>query len=136
MTFAPEYLDVTVPAYASFRHPVRRGHKAFAYVVQGKGYFDEEKDSFAHEVVGNNYFDLDRECLCSAETLILYEDGEHISVTATDEPLRFLLISGRPIGEPVAWYGPIVMNTQEELRVAFDEYRRGTFVKHKTPIRE
>jgi quercetin 2,3-dioxygenase len=132
----PEYLDVTVPAHANFAHPVKRGHNAFAYVVEGKGYFDEEKDSFAHEVVGRNYFDLSRECICGSETLILYEDGEYVSITAADEPLRFLLVSGRPIGEPVAWYGPIVMNTQEELRIAFDEYREGSFIKHKTPLRE
>ena len=53
-----------------------------------------------------------------------------LSITARDSLLRFLLVSGRPIGEPVAWYGPIVMNTQEELRVAFDEYKKGTFIKH------
>jgi quercetin 2,3-dioxygenase len=89
---------------------------ALAYVMAGKGYFDEERDSFAHEVVGENYFDMGRECLCSSETLILYEDGENVSIMAQDEPLRFLLISGRPLGEPVAWYGPVAMNTQEELK--------------------
>jgi redox-sensitive bicupin YhaK (pirin superfamily) len=105
-------------------------------VIEGKGYFDEERDSFGHQVVGRNYFDLDRECSCVNESLILYEDGDHVSISAKDGPVRFLLVSGRPIGEPVAWYGPIVMNTQEELRVAFDEYRKGTFIKHKTPLRE
>lgn len=136
IVIAPEYLDVTVPAQATFTHPIRRSHKAFAYVIDGKGYFDEERDSFAHEVIGRNYFDLDRECVCGIENLVLYEDGDHVSISATSEPLRFLLISGAPLGEKIAWYGPIVMNTQEELRVAFDEYRRGTFVKHTTPIRE
>ncbi len=131
----PEYLDVTVPAHAHFTHAVKRGHTAFAYVLEGKGYFDDERDSFAHEVVGKSYFDLDRECVCNSETLILYEEGDHVSIAATDELLRFLLISGKPIGEPIAWYGPIVMNTQKELQVAFDEYRSGTFIKHKKPIR-
>jgi hypothetical protein len=125
----PEYLDVAVPAGSSFVHPIGRGHTVFAYVIEGKGYFDEEMDSFGHEVVGKNYFDLDRECVCDNESLILYEDGDYVSITAEDEPLRFLLISGRPLGEPVAWYGPIVMNTREELRTAFDEYRKGTFIK-------
>lgn len=131
----PEYLDVTVPARADFTHPIERGHTALAYVIKGKGFFDDERDSFAHDVVGRNYFDLDRECLCDAETLILYGDGNHVSISAKDEPLRFLLVSGKPIGEPVAWYGPIVMNTREELKVAFDEYRSGTFIKYKAPGR-
>lgn len=132
----PEYLDVSVPSGSTFIHPIKRGHTAFAYVVEGKGYFDDNLDSFSHEVVGRNYFDFDRECICSTEDLILYEDGEQVSISAKDSLLRFLLISGRPIGEPVAWYGPIVMNTQEELKIAFDEYRNGTFIKHKTPKHE
>ncbi|MGO9315133.1 MAG: pirin family protein [Syntrophobacteraceae bacterium] len=132
----PEYLDVSVPSGSAFTHPIKRGHTAFAYVIEGKGYFDDDLDSFSHEVVGNNYFDLDRECICSNGTLILYGDGEKVSVSAKDSLLRFLLVSGRPIGEPIAWYGPIVMNTQEELRIAFDEYKKGTFIKHKKPLRE
>jgi redox-sensitive bicupin YhaK (pirin superfamily) len=132
----PEYLDVTVPVDTNFTHRIKRGHTAFAYVIQGRGYFDDDRDSFSHEVVGKNYFDLDRECVCGDETLVLYEDGDQVSISAKDEPLRFLLVSGRPIGEPISWYGPIVMNTQEELRVAFDEYRKGTFIKNKKPLRE
>lgn len=126
----PEYLDVFVPANANFKHPIKRGHTAFAYVIEGKGYFDEDRDSFSHEVVGKNYFDLDSDCLCGDETLVLYEDGDHVSISAKDEPVRFLLVSGKPVGEPIAWRGPIVMNTREELRIAFDEYQSGTFIKH------
>ncbi len=126
----PEYLDVSMPSGSSFVHPVKRGHTAFAYVIDGKGYFDGNRDSFSHEVVGRNYFDLDRECICGDGDLVLYEDGDQVSISAGDSRLRFLLVSGRPIGEPVAWYGPIVMNTQEELKTAFDEYRKGTFIKH------
>ncbi len=126
----PEYLDVTVPAETTFTHPIRRGYTAFAYVVEGEGYFDPERNAFAHEVVGENYFDMKRDCACSAENLVLYGDGEAVAVTAQASPVRFLLASGRPIGEPVAWYGPIVMNTQEELRVAFEEYEKGTFIRH------
>ncbi len=119
-------------AGALFTHRVKPGHRAFAYVIEGSGYFDEQRDSFAFEVVGANYFDTERECRISAETMVLYEDaGEEITVTADKSPARFLLISGKPIDEPIAWYGPIVMNTQEELKTAFEEYRNGTFIKNK-----
>ena len=64
-------------------------------------------------------------------TLVLFDDGDQVVVVTEDEPVRFLLISGKPLREPVAWYGPIVMNTQEELRIAFNEYQKGTFIKHK-----
>jgi quercetin 2,3-dioxygenase len=126
----PEYLDVTVPAGATFTHPVDRGKKAFAYVIEGDAYFDQSRDAYTHEVVGQNYFDYKRSCICGNQTLVLFDDGDEVSVTAENNGVRFLLVSGRPIGEPVAWYGPIVMNTQEELKVAFQEYRDGTFLKH------
>ena len=126
----PEYLDVTVPGGTTFTHPVRRGQNALAYVIEGEGYFDQGRDSYGHEVIGANYFDLKRSCICKDQTVVLYGDGDEVSVTSEREGVRFLLISGRPIGEPVAWYGPIVMNTQEELRLAFEEYQSGTFIKH------
>ena len=125
----PEYLDVTVPPETVFTHGIRRGHKAFAYVVDGEGYFDPERNAYAHEVVGMNYFDMNRNCACTAEDLILYGAGEAVTITTQARPVRFLLVSGRPIGEPVAWYGPIVMNTQEELQRAFEEYQQGSFIK-------
>ncbi len=125
----PEYLEVSVPAGGEFHHPIRRGHTALAYVIAGEGYFDPERDAYAHEVVGANYFDFDRRCVCGDRTIILYGDGDEVAVAAPDSPVRFLLISGLPIGEPVAWYGPIVMNTQEELQIAFKEYQEGTFIK-------
>jgi len=127
----PEYLDVTVPPKKSFSHKIGKGHTAFAYVIEGSGYFDLDRDSYAYEVEGANYFDFKRECLFGPENLIIFGDGEEVLVSTQDQPVRFLLVSGKPIEEPVAWYGPIVMNTQEELRVAFEEYERGTFVKHK-----
>ena len=110
----PEYLDVAVPAQVEFRHPTKPGHTVFAYVIEGQGYFDETKK----HPIGNG-------------TVCLYTDGDHLLVTTAEEPVRFLLISGKPIGEPVAWYGPIVMNSDEELQLAFEEYRKGTFIKHK-----
>jgi redox-sensitive bicupin YhaK (pirin superfamily) len=63
--------------------------------------------------------------------MVLYGDGDQVSVTPEKNTVRFLLVSGSPIGEPVAWYGPIVMNTQEELKLAFEEYQNGTFIKHE-----
>ncbi|MHB8843733.1 MAG: pirin family protein [Nitrospirota bacterium] len=111
----PEYLDVTVPAGAEFTHDTKRGHTVLAYVIEGAGQFDREKSG-----------SMKNGRLC------LYEDGDRCVITAEKEPVRFLLISGKPINEPVAWYGPIVMNTEEELETAFEEYRNGTFLKHKT----
>jgi len=125
----PEYLDVTVPAGVTFTHPMKRGRNAFAYVIEGEGYFDPGRDAFGHEVVGSNYFDFNRSCVCGNETIIHYGDGEEVSISAEKNGLRFLLASGNPIGESVAWYGPIVMNTPEELRIAFEEFQNGTFIK-------
>ena len=127
----PEYLDVSVPAGTIFTHTVKPGHTVFAYIIEGEAYFDKGQDSFAYEVEGANYFDFKRECLIAQESVVLYADGDGIQVTAKDKPVRFLLVSGRPLHEPVAWYGPIVMNTQEELKTAFEDYDRGTFIRNK-----
>ena len=104
---------IILAADAVFTHPVKPGFTVLAYVIDGQGYFDEEGD------------------LLSNGELAWYHAGGKITVSATDKSVRFLLISGKPIGEPVAWYGPIVMNTQEELQLAFEEYNNGTFIKHK-----
>lgn len=127
----PEYLDVRVPARSRFLHTVRPGHTVFAYVIEGKGYFDQGRDSYAYEIEGANYFDFERNCLIGPESMVMFDDGDQLTFTAADEDVRFLLVSGKPIREPVAWYGPVVMNTQDELRIAFEEYRNGTFIKHK-----
>jgi redox-sensitive bicupin YhaK (pirin superfamily) len=109
----PEYLDVTLPANTTFIHSTPKSHTVFAYVHAGKGRFDE----VASDMLGNR-------------SLVLFEEGERVSVTAGDKGLSFLLVAGKPLGEPVAWGGPIVMNTQEELQNAFDEFKNGTFIKH------
>jgi redox-sensitive bicupin YhaK (pirin superfamily) len=127
----PEYLDITVPPRTEFVHYTKRQHNVFAYVIEGRGSFCKEKNPFAYEEVGENYFDIQRDRFIGNGTLVLFDKGDEIIVMTEDEPVRFLLISGIPIGEPVAWYGPIVMNSQEELRIAFEEYRNGTFIKHK-----
>jgi redox-sensitive bicupin YhaK (pirin superfamily) len=115
------YLDVTVPSETIFEHNVKKGYTTFAYVSDGEGYFDEDK---------NNSI--------SSEHLVLYEDGDAISVSTKNKPVRFLLISGKPLKEPVAWGGPIVMNTQKELDHAFEELQKGTFIKFKgnTSVKE
>jgi redox-sensitive bicupin YhaK (pirin superfamily) len=126
----PEYIDVKVPAQTEYIHPTKAGHTVFAYVIGGKACFCKEKNPFAYEMEGVNYFDLQRSPFVTDANLVLFGEGEHVVVSTEDEPVRFLLMSGKPIGEPVAWYGPIVMNTQEQLQIAFEEYSSGTFIKH------
>ncbi len=127
----PTYMDVTIPPNTTFTHPVPRGQTAFAYIFDGAAYFDPNRDSYSFDMKGKNYFDFKRECLLGSETLIVYEDGDEVAITTTEKSARFLFGAARPLREPVAWYGPIVMNTQEELRIAFDEFAKGTFLKHK-----
>jgi redox-sensitive bicupin YhaK (pirin superfamily) len=129
---APEYLDVSMPAGSEFTHAVKPGHTAVAYVLQGEGFFDERRDAFSRQMFGAGWWDSAPRCVCGAESLVLYEkEGDHVAISTEKQPVRFLLLSGRPLGEPVAWYGPIVMNTQEELRVAFEEYQNGTFIRSR-----
>ncbi|MFC1580909.1 pirin family protein [Thermodesulfobacteriota bacterium] len=109
-----EYLDISLEPHTVFNHPSPAGNTTFAYIFDGAGYFDPR-----------------RETLVSSEHLVLFQDGDSVRITSADDSLRFLLISGRPIEEPVAWHGPIVMNNQEELDLAFKEYRNGTFIKHR-----
>jgi len=125
----PEYLDVAVPPGATFTHPTPRGHTVFAYVIGGRGVFCRQKDAYSHETEGAGYFDMDPGALPEDRQLVLFGDGDSVTVAAEQDPVRFLLISGRPLREPIAWRGPIVMNTQAELRVAFEELERGTFIK-------
>lgn len=127
----PEYLDIELPAGKTFIHPVKAGHTVFAYVIDGKAYFDPARTPLAHDTAGVNYFDMQPPCACGDGSLILFNDGTNVTVTTDKDPVRFLLISGKPLGEPIAWYGPIVMNTQQELQEAFKEYQEGTFVKNE-----
>ena len=125
----PQYLDFSVPAKTRFSFPTPTGHTVFAYVIDGAATFGDDQDPFAYEREGQNYFDMQPKRWLGNRSLVLFEDGDQILVNTGDELVRFLLISGRPIREPIAWYGPIVMNTQEELRQAFDELNEGTFIK-------
>jgi redox-sensitive bicupin YhaK (pirin superfamily) len=106
----PEYLDVTVPAGKSFTHRTPHDHTVFAYVFEGKGVFAHDRE------VGDRH-------------LVSFEKGDLVVVSAQASAVRFLLVSGNPIGEPIAWQGPIVMNTDEELQLAFQELENDTFIK-------
>lgn len=117
----PEMLDIIVPEATAFTHAVKEGHTAFAYVLEGQAHFGKRQDVSFRDAP-DEFF--------GPETVVLYErEGDRVVVTAGQEPVRFLLLSGRPLNESVAWQGPIVMNTQAELKEAFEEYRNGTFVK-------
>jgi redox-sensitive bicupin YhaK (pirin superfamily) len=109
---SPEYLRVALAPGAEFEHHVKRGHTAFAYVFEGSANFYAED-----------------EWPIGKENTVVFDDGDRVRVTTAEQATQFLLVSGKPINEPVAWRGPIVMNTEEELARAFDEYRTGTFVK-------
>ncbi len=111
----PEYLDVSVPAGRSFGQPVPEGHTAFAYVFEGEGVFGADAGGGGTTV--------------PATRLAVFGDGGSVSVRAQESSVRFLLLSGRPLGEPVARYGPFVMNTKEEIQQALADLRNGTFVK-------
>ena len=110
----PEYLDVTIPPHVTFIHPVKDGYTAFTYILDGSGHFIGTAPPTPFE----------------KEMLTLFErTGDNIHIDGGNNGARLLLISGKPIGEPVAWHGPIVMNTKQELQTAFQEYQDGTFIK-------
>ncbi len=124
----PRYIDVSVPPGKVKRLPVDRAQHAFAYVFAGAGRFRDASQprSVLNELTGAQ----DVEGVESGNrSLVLFDAGDEIVVQAGDAGVRFLLVSGKPIEEPVAWYGPIVMNTQQELRQAMLELRAGTFIK-------
>lgn len=127
----PAYLDVTIPPGGTFTRATPRGHTVFAYVIDGRGAFCQEQDPYSYELEGANYFDMAREPSIGNRHLVLFDDGDQVAARAEGEGMRFLLISGKPIREPVAWYGPIVMNTRQELRTAFEELQAGTFIKSR-----
>lgn len=125
----PRYLDVSVPPGKKKRFAVDRTNNAFAYVFAGSGTFRDASDpqAVATETVGGaNDAYIDQ---VSNRSLVLFDRGDEIVVQAGDQGIRFLLVSGRPLEEPVAWRGPIVMNTNQELQQAYAELRAGTFIK-------
>jgi redox-sensitive bicupin YhaK (pirin superfamily) len=112
----PAYLDVSIPANGSFSHPVEKGHAAFAYVFEGRGYFGAGEKTSENSV--------------SQPGLVVFGNGDYIQADAANESVRFLLVSGQPLNEPIARYGPFVMNTQEEIQQALEDLKNGTFVKN------
>ena len=125
----PEYFDVILPPHSEFRYPAKQGHTVFAYVIEGQGDFCKDRNPFDYEMFGDNYFDINREPFIGNGMVVLFDDGDEIRVFTEDDGVRFLLVSGKPIGEPVAWYGPIVMNSRDELRTAFEQLEQGTFIR-------
>jgi hypothetical protein len=131
----PIYLDVSVPAGRRKTLPVETDRQAFAYVFEGDGRFRDASEPRAPltEPAGAAAAPAGpdgsgREA--GNRSLVLFDRGDEIVVQAGDDGIRFLLVSGKPLEEPVAWYGPIVMNTQDELRQAVAELNQGTFIKH------
>ena len=126
----PRYLDIFVPAGKKKIFKVENYRQAFAYIFEGSGSFAGASPPFGvlHEKELNGEEMLIREQV-GDRSLVVFDSGDEISVQAGDQGIRFLLASGRPIREPVAWHGPIVMNTQAELRQAISELRDGTFIK-------
>jgi redox-sensitive bicupin YhaK (pirin superfamily) len=126
----PRYLDVSVPPGLRKTLPVELERHAFAYVFEGSGSFRAASQPFG---VLTEKTDGANEILVREQTgnrsLVLFDSGDEVTVQAGDEGIRFLLVSGKPLKEPVAWYGPIVMNTQAELQQAVSELRSGTFIK-------
>lgn len=105
----PNYLDVTLEANAEFTHPIAPGHNAFAYIFEGSAEFDESGQTIENR------------------RLIVFNDGDFVKITAGENGARFLLVSGKPLNEPVARYGPFVMNTSEEIYQAISDLQNGTF---------
>jgi quercetin 2,3-dioxygenase len=126
----PQYLDVWVPPNRRKTLPVETSRHAFAYVFEGSGAFSaasEPQGVLTERTVDANEIRL-RETTGN-RSLVLFDQGDEVTVQAGEEGIRFLLVSGKPIEEPVAWYGPIVMNTQAELQRAMAELRDGTFIR-------
>jgi hypothetical protein len=123
----PQYLDIWVPPGRRRSLPVATSRNAFAYVFGGSGRFANASDPqpVKTDVVGGAEGEE-----ADNRSLVVFDSGDEVTVQAGDQGIRFLLVSGKPIQEPVAWRGPIVMNTNEELRQAFEEFRAGTFLKH------
>jgi quercetin 2,3-dioxygenase len=129
----PRYLDVSVPPGRKRRLTVEVTRHAFAYVFAGSGTFRDASAPRAVRTESVSANPADGETIvydATNHSLVLFDTGDEIVVQAGDDGIRFLLVSGRPLEEPVAWYGPIVMNTEDELRRAFNELRDGTFIKH------
>ncbi len=122
---------MTVPPRKKKTLPVETTRQAFAYVFEGSGKFCNASGPLAVPTEGVGWSDTNPPTEADNRSLVLFDRGDEVTVQAGEDGIRFLLVSGKPLQEPVAWYGPIVMNTQEQLQQAFDELERGTFLKPK-----
>ena len=129
ITANPNYIDVSIPPGKNKTLTVETTRHAFAYVFAGSGKFCNASDPLAVPTEGVGWADTSLSEEADNRSLVLFDSGDEVAVDSGEMGVRFLLVSGKPIEEPVAWYGPIVMNTQEELREAFAEYQAGTFLK-------
>jgi hypothetical protein len=129
----PIYLDVSVPPGRRKSLPVETSRHAFAYVFAGGGKFCNASGPLAVPTEGVGWADTTPPAEADNRSLILFDSGDEVTVQAGEDGIRFLLVSGKPLEEPVAWYGPIVMNTQEQLQQAFAELREGTFLNVAQP---
>ena len=127
----PVYLDVTVPPGKRKRLPVDTSRHAFAYVFAGSGKFCNASGPLAVPTESVGWLDTAPPAEADDRSLVLFDTGDEVVVQAGEQGIRFLLVSGKPLKEPVAWYGPIVMNTQEQLRHAFEQLDEGTFLEPK-----
>jgi redox-sensitive bicupin YhaK (pirin superfamily) len=125
----PIYLDVSVAPGRKKALPVETVRHAFAYVFAGGGKFCNASAPLAVPTEGVGWSDVTPPSQAVDRSLVLFDSGDEVVVQAGDDGLRFLLVSGKPLEEPVAWYGPIVMNTQAELQQAFQELETGKFLK-------
>ncbi len=129
----PVYLDVSIPAGKRRTLAVETTSQAFAYVFAGAGKFCNASVPLAVPTESSGWADAKPPSAADNRTLVLFDRGDEVEVQAGDDGVRFLLVSGQPLGEPVAWYGPIVMNTQQELQHAFEQLEAGTFLKSDAP---
>ena len=125
----PIYIDVSVPPGKRKTLPVETTRHAFAYVFAGSGKFCNASQPLAVPTEGVKWLETNPPTEADNRSLILFDSGDEVAVQAGEDGIRFLLVSGKPLQEPVAWYGPIVMNTQEQLQKAYQELREGTFLK-------
>lgn len=127
----PNYIDISVPPLKTRRIKVETTRNAFAYVFAGSGTFRDASEP--RPVLTEQAASPDAAPVYDVQnhSLVLFDRGDELVVNAGPEGIRFLLVSGKPLEEPVAWYGPIVMNTQDELRQAMQELNEGKFIKHR-----
>jgi hypothetical protein len=111
----PTYLDISIPPNKTFSQPIERGHAAFAYIFEGEGLFEADEKNTEKPISGPH--------------MVVFGDGDFVSAHTADQSVRFLLVSGKPLNEPIARWGPFVMNTQAEIEQTLEALKNGTFIQ-------